>query len=153
MDVTPLLSFHNWNMAQRLVETLPPVMGELLPIIQDHLDHISYNYVLKTTERPNSKYSSRTELTSITITFDYGMRIRTRELIKKRIVSHFEYKLDPKKQVQMAGHRIEKIEISIYQISIHFADVGVGHLIVPRLIGDEPTYPFQADPPMPYDFE
>ena len=131
-------------MAQRLVEILSPVMDELLPIIGKQFDNISYTYDLRTTETPKQTFTSRTELIGFTVHFRSTMKIRTREMLKRKIVTHFEHKTDRKKEARMRGCQIESIDLSTYQLTICFKELGVGYRIMPKLLENVTPYPFQT---------
>lgn len=63
-------------------------------------------------------------------------------MLKRKILTHFESKQDPKKEVHMMGQRIEKIEISTNNLIIHFAKV-CGEKIMPALLAGVDAYPLQ----------
>ena len=116
-------------------------MDELTPFLQNHFDKISYSYNLKTSEDPNFETCSRTALTSFKIEFWRSMKIRTRELIKRKILKHFEAKQDRKKTVRTPLLEIEKIEMSEYELNLVFK-YQYGKHIMPDLWKDVGGHPW-----------
>jgi len=112
-------------------------MRELHPIVKKHLKDISYNYALRTSELGDL---SRTDIESFGFTFKYTMNTRSREILKRKIMQHFEAK--PKTQSKF-HHRIHKIEITKFTLHLYFYR-GFGELdAMPKILKDTtPSLPF-----------
>ena len=118
LDVFQLPLCQKSKMAQKLVEILSPVMSELHPIISSHTKDIEYYYDLRSGGSAGGKFH-KTGLKSFQILFKTSMKPRTRAIIKRKIVAACDEKKDFM-QSPLLARRIDHIEISSNQITLHF---------------------------------
>jgi len=94
-------------------------MAELQPIINTYMDKLTYTYNLSTSEEPKKPSTSETYLSSFEIHLLGSMTVRQREILKRKIIRHFERNENFHKMSKFVYH-IDKIEICRYSIRFKF---------------------------------